>query len=372
MTIPNARLTPRQAYRQVAEEPAFGQVHVLGIDSRSYATVTAGGGTVTHVAAEAAYRTAVGTANGDRALLVSHARLRAAASGSRSVVIAGHISTPDDNRKLRWGAFDDNNGFFFELAGETLHAVRRTNVSGSVVETRVASAQWSQSKTLPDLTKTSVYEIREAWPSGDLWFFVNGTHMHTISTGGSVTGPETRHARLPVAVEAVNTGAASAGGSFSCVSLAVWVEAQARAQRSWSVQARNAAVGTSQTALVAIRPKTTLGGVSVYGELSARVLSIATGAETVVQIVAGASAAGAFASHDAESLAESSTAPGALTGGKVVAQFCVNGSREIDLAELFESVRLNGDGTQDTLAVTAAAITGTTTVSAALTWREIR
>lgn len=372
MTIPARRLTATDAYRQAVEQAVLEQEFGAGVDARAFATITAGGGTVTHVAAEAAAKVAVTTANGDRAVLRSHARPRAAAGRARGTVIVGHASGTSTGQKKRWGLFSDDDGFFFLLDGETLSVVRRSKVSGSVVDTAVANAQWSQDKNTIDVTRTHVYEIREAWPNSDALFFVDGVHVHTFSTDGAITGPAGVKARMPLSVEAKNDDAASAAGHFSVIACAVLVEEQARPHRTFAQHATNGAVSTSAVPLLAVRPKSTFGGVANLGELRADALTVMAGGDCLVQVVAGASVTGgSWDSVDAESLAEANTTMASITGGDVVRKFVLSGNL---VAALDDVVRLLGDGTtQDTLVITAQRLGGSDiSVRAALTWKETR
>jgi hypothetical protein len=71
----------------------------------------------------------------------------------------------------RWGIYDDNNGFFFELNGTELCVVIRSMTTGTAVDTRICQTDWNRdhvdgggdqfnlSRLTLDLTKTNVYWI---------------------------------------------------------------------------------------------------------------------------------------------------------------------------------------------------------------------
>jgi hypothetical protein len=69
----------------------------------------------------------------------------------------------------RWGYFDEENGLFWELDGTTLYAVQRSSTTGSVVDTRVAQANWNRDSldgTIRydlDVTKTNLYWMDFQW-----------------------------------------------------------------------------------------------------------------------------------------------------------------------------------------------------------------
>jgi hypothetical protein len=373
MSIPQRRLSATDAYRQAVERAVLEHEFSGGLDARVFAAITVGGGTVTHVAAQAAALVQASTASGDRALLRSHARPRAAAGRGRSVVIVGHVSALVTNQQKRWGLFSDDDGYFFQLDGETLSIVRRSKVSGSIVDVAVANPQWNAStaaKSPVDTTKTHVYEIREAWPNSDAQFFVDGVHVHTMSTDGSVVGPAGVKARLPLSVEVTNSAAASAQGSFAAIAASVLVEEEPRPRRRGGAHGSEAAVSTSALLLLAIRAKATFNSVANLGELVLERLTAMASGECLIQVLAGPTVSGAsWAELDATSLAEVTTA-GTLSGGVVVREFAFTGDLDESLDEV---VRLLADDSQDVLAITATRLGGSdVSAHAALTWREIR
>lgn len=370
MSIPLHRLTATDAYRHAVERAVLEHEFSGGLDARAFGTVIVGGGSVTHVAANAAALVQASTASGDRALLRSHARPRAAAGCGRRTVIVGHVSDLIANQQKRWGLFSDDDGYFFQLDGETLSAVRRSKVSGSVVDVATANLQWSVRQDPVVVTKTHVYEIVEAWPNGDARFFVDGVHVHTFSTDGSIVGPSGVKARLPLSVEATNSSLASAQGSFAAIAASVLVEEEPRASRHAGTRGSEATSGADSVLLLALRAKTTFNSVINLGELVLERLTAVTDQPCRLHVVVGGSiAGGSWAEVDATSMAEVTTA-GTLSDGVVARELEFNGDLDEPLDEV---VRLLADGTQDVLAITATRLTGSdASAHAALTWREIR
>lgn len=127
------------------------------------------GGTVVRQAARASFL--LGT-NGATSTARRQSRQRAPYQPGKSqqiqVTFVG--STPTADIVQRVGAFDDNNGLFFEVDGEDLCFVIRSNTSGSTVDTQIPRAQWidkldgtGQSGLTIDVTKAQILQIDFQW-----------------------------------------------------------------------------------------------------------------------------------------------------------------------------------------------------------------
>jgi hypothetical protein len=95
--------------------------------------------------------------------------------------------------RQRVGYFGANNGIFLEQDGTTVNLVKRSYISGSVVDTKVAQASWNGDKlngtgdsglTL-DLTKSQIFWIDVEWlgvGSVRCGFIINGEYYvaHTF------------------------------------------------------------------------------------------------------------------------------------------------------------------------------------------------
>lgn len=373
MSIPAHRLTARNAYRQAAEVSAFAQDHVYPLDATVYGVTATTGGTVTHLPAMAAHSCAVSTASGSRAVLRSHRRPRAANGRARCTLVTGYVTKLVENQIKRIGSFDDNNGAYFEVDGETLYAVRRSDASGTLESTRVANSVWNANKETVNTLVSHVWEIREAWPNGDVSYFVDGVLVHVISGGGAFTGPAWRSARLPVSVEVVNSAAASSAGAFVCTSMAVDVEEFPPAQRSFGAYSADATVSATPQIMLAIQPAAAFGGQTNDVEILPTMLSLSSSAACRVQVVLGTViSGGSFTAPDAESASEVNVTASAPNGGSVVAELVFSGNASLDLADIVGPLCLNADGTQTNLAIVAQALSGSIEVRAALTWKETR
>ncbi len=80
------------------------------------------------------------------------------------VMMTGVLGAQTAGVTKRLGYYDDENGFFFELSPTAINIVLRSNVTGSVVNTRIAQAKWSND-TYPefDTTKSQIFFFDFQW-----------------------------------------------------------------------------------------------------------------------------------------------------------------------------------------------------------------
>lgn len=150
--------------------------------------------------------------------------------------------TPKPNLIKRWGYFDDHNGMFFECSGETLYAVLRSSVTGSVVERKVPMSEWNGDRLDGTGNMNSNPSAEQMDPNNMYLFGFNflylgaGKVRFTIATGGrrvtvhSFDGgdgafPYMSTATLPLRWEVVNDGTVASTSELRIGNAAVSCEA---------------------------------------------------------------------------------------------------------------------------------------------------
>ena len=101
------------------------------------------------------------------------------------------------NNYRRWGAWDTNDGCYFELHGTVLSAVTMTGG----VATPVASTSWNKNRLVPDISNLHTYEIY--YSTSKVWFVIDENLMHIAS---SPIDPWTSTYNLPCRMENWNDG----------------------------------------------------------------------------------------------------------------------------------------------------------------------
>ena len=206
--------------------------------------------------------------------------------------------TGTTNSVRRWGYYDDNNGIFFELNGTTLYSVVRSSTTGSVVDTKIAQADWDTDKLDGtnadgfdlDVSKGNIYWIDFQWlGAGRVEFGVHddvgkkvtaNVHEHA----NSVNLPYMRTGTLPVRCEQLNQDSggvdASPAGTtefrLNCVAIR---HSQAtvinRSARSEVGKTKIIAKGDGEIALMGLRPKLTFNGQQNTGIMTFRNATVA-------------------------------------------------------------------------------------------------
>lgn len=200
--------------------------------STLWSTSTTGTGTVTHDSTTGQRILSTGgTASGAKAILQTRRRIQYVKGKSQVVMFTGSFNSLQANVRKRAGLFDSSNGVFFETDGTSLYAVRRTNTSGSVVDSRTVSSSWNidtldgtgglsnPSGLTADPTKHYIFVIDFSWLGAGViryGILVEGTivYVHKDSVSGTIALPWSFSAHLPLRFEIENTGTASSSDSI--------------------------------------------------------------------------------------------------------------------------------------------------------------
>jgi hypothetical protein len=136
-----------------------------GIDPIRYvSTEVVGTGAIAYDANSVSVKLSV-SANGDRAVTQTRRRIEYNQGTSQFALIECRFATPTANVRQRRGYFSQSHGIFFEIDGTTKYVCRRSSLSGSVVDTRVAQANWNVDK------------LDGTGPSGKTWIPTEQTSL---------------------------------------------------------------------------------------------------------------------------------------------------------------------------------------------------
>lgn len=268
---------------KVGQSDAFGRIrmsspftlgdykHLYGLDP-NFIDYTVNGGTVAFQSNKACARLTTSNNSSSRVVHQTKFYHHYMPGKSQQILSSFNFYAATANVTKRTGYFDDNNGIFFEQAGDgTLSWVIRTYTSGAPVENRITQSNWNidscdgtgGSLFNIDITKTHLMFIEFQWlgvGSVTVGFVHEGAFVpcHIFHHSNELTTVYMSTPNLPVRCEIVNTGTTSGAYFDQICSTVVSEGGYVEAGQDWSVispSLRTIASGATLT-IMAIRLKT--------------------------------------------------------------------------------------------------------------------
>ena len=309
-------------------------------DNGTSVNSTAGSGSSTYDANQAAVLLNVGTANGDRVYRETVRTFAYQPGKSLLILQTFTFNSAKPNLTQRAGYFDTQNGFYLEQEGSNISFVRRSNVTGSVVETKKLQSEWN-TNTLGslDLSKSQILFMDIEWlgvGSVRMGFVIDGQFVicHEWHHANYITGPYISTACLPVRKEIFNTGATT--GSSTMITICTSVISEG----GYSLTGRDRCVGhilgtprtlsnspTTFTPLISIRLKSARPGAIVLP--TTFTVSPVDQAIFKYRIYTRAlSSGGTWTSAGTDSSVEYNLSPTSITSGSVAVEAFINATNQ--------------------------------------------
>lgn len=306
------------------------------------------------------------------------------------------VATGDSGKSgntRRWGAFDDNDGLFFELQGTTFNVVVRNSTSGSVVETKVPRANFNHDKLDGlglsgfniDLTKINVYWIDYQWlGAGRVRFGVfadDGSRItcHQFENANQNSLPYMRSGTLPARLENVNTGITGSTSQLRNVCIGVYAEGTFEDYAFWRfADAENTIASvTTNTLAFALRTKAQINAEHNWTICYPETLNVYCDQPVAVTLWQNVAATGGTWSSLASAVDINTTATidtSAAQRFKTI--YFGAGAKAFDLDQYFEKndegILTNADGTPEVWAFTVTKLTASaTTATLNLGYKEL-
>lgn len=358
-------------------------------------TALNGGGTKTYVANESAINLTVPTTSGAYVYRETK-RVFPYQPGKSMLVMSSFVfATPQANLRQRVGYFSTQNGIYLESDGTTTYIVRRSYVTGSVVNTRIAQTDWNGdtfdgtglSKRTLDLSKTQIFWIDIEWLGvGDVrcGVVVDGRMViaHTFHGDNVNDTSYMTTAVLPLRQEIENTGttASSATAKQICNTVA--------SEGGYEGFSRRYNLATGSTAktlttagtiypILAIRLNSTrLDSVIVPSNINAAVEQTTNNKLDIVQyhVLLNASITGGTWSTHFNNNIQYNTTISSFTGGTEISGGYFTSSTSLDLGSItdfnFQLGRTIA-GVSDTLLIAATPTNDAAKLFLDLAWFEI-
>jgi len=342
----------------------------------------------------------VDTASGDKIIRESNKVFAYQPGKSLLIMNTFVMDTAKTNLRQRVGYFGEENGFYIEQDDTTVNLVKRSKITGSVVNTEIAQSSWNGDKldgtgasgyTL-DLTKSQILWIDMEWlgvGNVRIGFIINGTFIvcHTFQCANILDSTYITTASLPIRYEITNTGTVASASQLKQICSTVISEG------GYELRGRQQAVGTVITSpyslttagtyypLVSIRLKSArLDAIAILTALS--ILGTGNGIVYNWRVAAGGSiTGGSFVSAGANSSVEYNITGTAYTigTGRILAsgffESTNQSSPSIDILKealfKFQLERNTFTSTPEVLTIILSSDTDTQDAFATMDWEEV-
>ena len=300
----------------------------------------------------------------------------------------------------RVGYYGSSNGFYLEQAGTAISFVKRSIVTGSIINTPVLQADWNGDKlngTGPsgltlDLTKAQILWADFEWlgvGSVRMGFVINGQFIvcHTFNHANIIASTYITTASLPLRYEIFNTAGTSGASTLKQVCSTVISEGGyelAGLQQSAGTlitAARTFAVAGTYYPIVSVRLKSTrLDAVVIVTAIS--LLGIGNGKSYQWRVVASATTTGGlWVDAGVNSAVQYNLTGSSASGGRILASGYVNSSNQGSpainiLKEALFANQLERDGLTGTpyeiiIEMAVATTSGGEGAFASIDWEEV-
>jgi len=188
---------------------------------------TSSGGTITYNATLGGMDLGVSSTLNSQSIFQTRRVMSYVPGRSSGLSGAYRLSNRTPGIRYRWGIFDENNGAFFEVNGDDINCVVRSNTTGSVVDSSVPRSSWNEDKLdgsgrsgiILDLTKQQLPYIEYEWyGAGEVkyYFLIDGRKrlVHVASHANRISTVYCRTPFLPLRAEVKNLTGASGGGTL--------------------------------------------------------------------------------------------------------------------------------------------------------------
>ncbi len=365
-----------------------------------FQTSVSGTGTVAKTTNESSLTLSTGgTLLGASAINQTKQYFRYEPGRSQQIMMTGIIGAQKANVRSRIGYFDANDGVFFEMDGSNgMSVVQRSSTSGSPVDTHVAQSAWNTdpmdgtgpSGVTLNFANGQIFVIDLQWLGVGrvrYGFSVNGQLVvcHTIYNANIVNLPYMNTANLPCRAEIVNTGVVASSTSMTQICMTVISEGGDTNPSAYTFAASNGAnfvsgIGSTRTALVSIRPKTTFNSITNRSKITVTDFDVLDNSAPAAfwELVYNGTLGGSpsFNSVDNNSGVNFDVAGTTCTGGTVLASgYIPGGGKTTSTIALNIEIPFTLDfagSTPDTITLCVSSTSTNIAASGALRWTEVR
>lgn len=310
---------------------------------------TATGGAVSYLTNESSVSMTTTTSSGSKVVRESKRVFPYQPGKSLLVMNTFVMSAAQANMRCRVGYFSTQNGVFFERNGTDINVVLRSYITGSVVDTAVAQANWNGDKldgtgesgfTL-DTTKAQIFWQDFEWlgvGSVRCGFVINGKFVvcHTFHHANAIASVYMTTAILPIRYEIENTAGTASTGSLKQICSTVISEGgyeRKVALHTAAMTAVNSSISTTLVPLVSIRLNSSRLDSIVIPDGYSIIPTSSTSTTFEVVMLKNTTLTGASWVASSSSNVDYDISSTAVSGGRVVSQQFVLSSNQVGGAD---------------------------------------
>jgi hypothetical protein len=358
-----------------------------------FSDITLGNATVTYNANQSTSILNVSTSSGDLVSRESKRVFPYQPGKSLQVLQTFCFSESQENLRQRVGYFSRENGIFLELDGQNLYFVKRSYISGSIVDTKVPQSEWNTDRldgdgprgTILDISKAQILFSEYEWlgvGTVRVGFAINGEFIvcHEFHHSNLINSVYMTTASLPVRYEIETLGPISSTASMKQVCASVISNGGfERKTESWSaVRSTEETVGTDFYPIAAIRMK---DGRTDSVIIPASINLLPTSADNFqwALVKNPTLTAGSWLTHSTNNV-EYNISATAMTGGIIVRSGFLGASNQSTTAEEITGIndfdlqlgRTNADSpVSDIFVVGARVLSGSGSLVGSLGWFDL-
>jgi hypothetical protein len=223
-------------------------------DNNLWATLSANGGSVSFNASQGLMQLNVTNASGASAIRETTKVFAYQPGKSLLVMNTFVMASSTTNLRQRVGYFGSQNGFYFQLDDDNIGLVKRSFISGSVVDTVVLRSNWNGDKLdgtgasgiVLDITKAQIFWMDIEWlgvGTARTGFVINGQFIvcHSFHHANLIDSTYITTASLPLRYEIVNKAATNGSNTLKQICSSVISEG------GYELRGLQQAVGTAIT-----------------------------------------------------------------------------------------------------------------------------
>jgi len=368
-------------------------------DNSLWATSTGVSGAATFNSDQGLVNMTLGTTSGDNVLRETYKVFPYQPGKSLLTMNTFVMESGQENQRQRVGYFSSGNGIFIEQSGVAAPAiVKRSSVSGSVVDTRIEQGDWNvdtlqgsgESGYTLDMTKAQIFWSDLEWlgvGTVRAGFVINGefVHCHSFHHANEIESTYITTASLPCRYEIENLDTVSASGTLKQICTTVLSEGGYELKgeaHSVATPVANPYTATSsgvQYPVASIRLKS--------GETDAIAIPVGVGLLGITNntnyswqlVKGGTTSGGTWTNVSADSSVQYNLSGTSFSGGTVLAQGFAVGSNQgstpisVNRQNLFkyQLEREPFTNTPYEFTVVVSVDSGSSDVAASINWEEV-